>query len=78
MKPPDDFIVVTAKNVAEVKPTVINTIKLSVILCHTMIELVQNILNIEKPVTGKFSEQHGPLWRLTDRSDGDSATGNPT
>jgi hypothetical protein len=43
-----------------------------------MIELVQNTLNIEKLVTGQFFEQHGPLWRLTDRSDGDSATGNPT
>ncbi|KAI1613038.1 putative 2-dehydropantoate 2-reductase [Exophiala viscosa] len=51
---PFDFIVVTTKNVPDVKPTVSEIIEPAVTPGHTVIVLVQNGLNIEKPVVAKY------------------------
>lgn len=51
---PFDFIVVTTKNVADIHPTVANIISPAVTINHTCIVLVQNGLNIEKPLVTKF------------------------
>ncbi|KAJ5610608.1 hypothetical protein N7510_007327 [Penicillium lagena] len=48
------FIVVTTKNIADVKPTVEEIIEPAVTPGHTAIVLMQNGLNIEKPVIAKF------------------------
>jgi 2-dehydropantoate 2-reductase len=49
-----DFIVVTTKNIADVKPAVEDIIEPAVTPGHTTIVLLQNGLNIEKPVIAKF------------------------
>lgn len=51
---PYDFIVVTTKNVADVHPTVAELIAPAVTEGHTTIALVQNGLNIEKPIIAAF------------------------
>jgi len=51
---PFDFIVVTTKNVADVKPTADEVIEPAVTPGHSVIVLVQNGLNIEKPILAKF------------------------
>ncbi|KAH7407762.1 ketopantoate reductase PanE/ApbA-domain-containing protein [Cadophora sp. MPI-SDFR-AT-0126] len=51
---PFDFIVVTTKNVADVHPTVAELIAPAVTEGHTAIALLQNGLNIEKPVIAAF------------------------
>lgn len=51
---PFDFIVVTTKNVADIKPTVDEVIEPAVTPGHSVIVLVQNGLNIEKPVVAKY------------------------
>jgi 2-dehydropantoate 2-reductase len=47
---PFDFIVVTTKNIADVHPTVAELIAPAVTKGHTTIVLLQNGLNIEKPL----------------------------
>ena len=51
---PFDFIVVTTKNIADVSPTVTEIIAPAVTAGHTTIVLLQNGLNIEKPVLVAF------------------------
>ncbi|KAK0107089.1 hypothetical protein ONS95_003796 [Cadophora gregata] len=51
---PYDFIVVTTKNVADVGPTVAEIIAPAVTEGHTTIALLQNGLNIEKPIIAAF------------------------
>lgn len=53
---PFDYIVVTTKNVPDVPPTVSDIIEPAVTPGHTVIVLVQNGLNIEKPVLARFPE----------------------
>lgn len=52
--PTYDFVVVTTKNVADVPPSVSEIIKPAVKPGHTAILLLQNGLNIERPVTAAF------------------------
>lgn len=52
--PPFDFLVCTTKNVADVKPTIVELISPAVTPGHTVIVLIQNGLNIEKPVLASF------------------------
>ena len=54
--PPYDFIVVTTKNIADVHPTVAEIIAPAVTPGHTAIALVQNGLNIEKPLVAAFPQ----------------------
>jgi 2-dehydropantoate 2-reductase len=49
-----DFIVVTTKNIADVSPTVAEIIAPAVTPSHTSIVLLQNGLNIEKPLIAAF------------------------
>lgn len=49
-----DFVVVTTKNIPDVKPSVVDIIEASVTPGHTAILLLQNGFNIEKPVIQKF------------------------
>ncbi len=51
---PFDFIVVTTKNIADVPPTVAEIIAPAVTPGHTSILLLQNGLNIEKPLFASF------------------------
>jgi len=51
---PFDFIVVTTKNIADVPPTVAELIAPAVTPGHTAIVLLQNGLNIEKPLISAF------------------------
>jgi 2-dehydropantoate 2-reductase len=51
---PFDFIVVTTKNIADVSPTVADIIAPAVTAGHTAIVLLQNGLNIEKPLLTAF------------------------
>ncbi|OQV00606.1 hypothetical protein CLAIMM_06083 [Cladophialophora immunda] len=51
---PFDFIVVTTKNVPDVPPTVAEVVSPAVTPGHTVIVLVQNGLNIERPMQTKF------------------------
>lgn len=51
---PFDFIVVTTKNIADVSPTVTEIIAPAVTAGHTTIVLLQNGLNIEKPLLVAF------------------------
>lgn len=51
---PFDFIVVTTKNIADVSPTVAELIAPAVTAEHTSIVLLQNGLNIEKPLLAVF------------------------
>ncbi len=52
--PPYDFIVVATKNCPDVSPTVPEIIAPAVTESHTVIVLVQNGLNIEKPLIAAF------------------------
>lgn len=52
--PPYDFVVVTTKNIADVPPSVSDLIKPAVSPGHTAILLLQNGLNIERPVIAAF------------------------
>ena len=51
---PFDFIVVTTKNIGDVSPTVAEIIAPAVTAGHTAIVLLQNGLNIEKPLLAAF------------------------
>ncbi|KAN0108203.1 2-dehydropantoate 2-reductase family [Hyaloscypha variabilis] len=51
---PFDFIVVTTKNIADVSPTVAEIIAPAVTAGHTTIVLLQNGLNIERPLLAAF------------------------
>lgn len=52
--PPYDFVVVTTKNVTDVPPSVAEIIQPAVTPGHTAILLLQNGLNIERPVVAAF------------------------
>ncbi|ROW15664.1 hypothetical protein VPNG_02203 [Cytospora leucostoma] len=52
--PPFDFVVVTTKNIADVPPSVTEVIADAVTPGHTAITLLQNGLNIERPVIAAF------------------------
>lgn len=52
--PPYDFVVVTTKNVADVPPSIIDVIASAVTPGHTAITLLQNGLNIERPVIAAY------------------------
>ncbi|XRM43877.1 hypothetical protein ABZX51_007027 [Aspergillus tubingensis] len=54
--PPYRYIVVTTKNYADVSPTVAEIIRPAVTRGYTRIALVQNGLNIEKPLIAAFPE----------------------
>lgn len=51
---PYDYVVVTTKNIADIGPSVSEIIAPAVLPGHTTIALVQNGLNIERPVTDAF------------------------
>ncbi|CZT23502.1 related to ketopantoate reductase [Ramularia collo-cygni] len=51
-----DFLVVTTKNIPDVKPTVLDIIEKAVTPGVTAIVLLQNGLNIEKPIVERFPE----------------------
>jgi 2-dehydropantoate 2-reductase len=51
-----DFIVVTTKNIADISPTVAELIAPAVTAGHTAIMLLQNGLNIEKPLIAAFPQ----------------------
>ncbi|EXJ82591.1 hypothetical protein A1O3_06404 [Capronia epimyces CBS 606.96] len=51
---PFDYIVVTTKNIPDVPPMVVELIKPAVTPGHSVIVLIQNGLNIEKPVLRAF------------------------
>ncbi|KAK3386080.1 ketopantoate reductase PanE/ApbA C terminal-domain-containing protein [Podospora didyma] len=53
---PYDFVVVTTKNVADVPPSVADIIALAITPGHTAITLLQNGLNIEKPLISAFPQ----------------------
>ncbi|KAJ9145296.1 2-dehydropantoate 2-reductase [Pleurostoma richardsiae] len=53
---PYDFIVVTTKNIPDVTPTVLDIVGPAISLGHTVIVLIQNGLNIEKPFLGAFPQ----------------------
>lgn len=52
--PPYDFVVVTTKNIADVPPSVADVIAPAVTPGHTAITLLQNGLNIERPVIAAY------------------------
>ena len=52
--PPFDFLVCSTKNIADVSPTVASLIAPAVTPGHTVIVLIQNGLNIEKPIFAAF------------------------
>lgn len=52
--PPYDFVVVTTKNVADVPPSVAEIIQPAVTPGHSAILLLQNGINIERPVVAAF------------------------
>ena len=51
-----DYVVVTTKNIPDVPPTVVDIITPAVSPGHTVIVLIQNGLNIEKPVIAAFPQ----------------------
>ncbi|KAK3376475.1 ketopantoate reductase PanE/ApbA-domain-containing protein [Lasiosphaeria ovina] len=53
---PYDYVVVTTKNIADVSPTVAEIIAPAVTPGHTAITLLQNGLNIEKPIIAAFPQ----------------------
>jgi 2-dehydropantoate 2-reductase len=53
---PFDYIIVATKNIPDVKPTVIDIIEEAVTPGQTSILLLQNGLNIEKPIITRFPE----------------------
>ncbi|EHY60615.1 hypothetical protein ABEF92_001992 [Exophiala dermatitidis] len=54
--PPFDYIIVTTKNVPDVPPPVVELIRPAVTPGHSVIVLIQNGLNIEKPILEAFPE----------------------
>lgn len=52
--PPYDYIVVTTKNIADIRPHVVDIIGSAITPGHTAITLLQNGLNIERPVIAAF------------------------
>lgn len=56
---PFDYIVCTTKNIPDVPPTLVDLIRPAVTPNHTTIVLVQNGLNIEKPLFAAFP--HNPV-----------------
>ncbi|KAF2717706.1 putative 2-dehydropantoate 2-reductase [Polychaeton citri CBS 116435] len=54
--PPFDFIVVATKNVPDVSPTVLDIITPAITPGETTVVLLQNGLNIEKPIAERFPE----------------------
>lgn len=52
--PPYDFVVVTTKNIVDIPPSIANVIAPAVTPGHTTITLLQNGLNIERPVIAAF------------------------
>ncbi|KAL2823570.1 6-phosphogluconate dehydrogenase [Aspergillus cavernicola] len=53
-KTPFDYVVVCTKNIPDVPPTVVDIIAPAITAGHTAIVLVQNGINIEKPVIAAF------------------------
>ncbi|GAB7322903.1 hypothetical protein MBLNU13_g05448t2 [Cladosporium sp. NU13] len=53
---PFDYIIVATKNIPDVKPTVVDVIEEAVTPGKTSILLLQNGLNIEKPVIARFPD----------------------
>jgi 2-dehydropantoate 2-reductase len=53
---PFDYIIVATKNIPDVKPTVIDIIEEAVTPGKTSILLLQNGLNIEKPIIARFPD----------------------
>jgi ketopantoate reductase len=53
---PFDYIIVATKNIPDVKPTVIDIIEQAVTPGKTSILLLQNGLNIEKPIITRFPD----------------------
>jgi 2-dehydropantoate 2-reductase len=53
---PFDYVIVATKNIPDVKPTVIDIIEEAVTAGKTSILLLQNGLNIEKPIIAQFPE----------------------
>ena len=54
--PPFDYIVVTTKNIPDVSPTVLDIIQPAVTPNTTTIVLLQNGLNIERPIMERFPD----------------------
>ncbi|KAL4883195.1 6-phosphogluconate dehydrogenase [Aspergillus karnatakaensis] len=52
--PPFDYVVVCTKNIPDIPPTVVEIIAPAITPSHTAIVLVQNGINIEKPVIAAF------------------------
>lgn len=53
---PFDYVVCVTKNCPDIKPTVVDLIEPAVTPGHTVIVLIQNGLNIERPVFARFPE----------------------
>ncbi|KAJ9605432.1 hypothetical protein H2200_010089 [Cladophialophora chaetospira] len=53
---PFDYIIATTKNIPDVPPTVVDLIKPAVTPGHSIIVLIQNGLNIEKPLLKAFPD----------------------
>ncbi|KEF55186.1 2-dehydropantoate 2-reductase [Exophiala aquamarina CBS 119918] len=53
---PYDYIICTTKNIPDIPPTLVDLIKPAVTPGHSVIVLVQNGLNIEKPLLGAFPD----------------------
>jgi 2-dehydropantoate 2-reductase len=53
---PFDYVIVATKNIPDVKPTVVDIVKEAVTPSKTSILLLQNGLNIEKPVISRFPD----------------------
>lgn len=53
---PFDFVVVTTKNYADIPPSVAEVIAPAITPGHTAIALLQNGLNIERPVIAAFPD----------------------
>lgn len=49
-----DYVVVTTKNIPDVSPTVVDLIEPAITPGHTTIILIQNGINIDKPIRQKF------------------------
>lgn len=53
---PFDFVVVTTKNIPDIKPALEDTIRSAVTPSHTVIVLAQNGLHIERPIVQAFPQ----------------------
>lgn len=54
--PPFDYIVCSTKNIPDIPPTLVDIIAPAVTPGHTVIVLIQNGLNIEKPIFATFPQ----------------------